>query len=115
MLGTGCATVIAQGTCMVQVALRIAEFYAHESCGQCTPCREGCRWMARTIAHFEQGVGHVEDIDLLLSVANNIMGKTVCPLGDAAGMPIVALVEKFRHEFEEHVRAGGCPGGRHAR
>lgn len=109
MLGTGCATVIAEGTCMVQVALRVAKFYAHESCGQCTPCREGCAWMASTIDRFERGVASLGEIDLLLDVARNIKGRTICPLGEAAAMPVEALVTKFRDEFEAHVRAGGCP------
>lgn len=109
MLGTGCATVIAHPTCMVQVTLRIAQFYAHESCGQCTPCREGCAWMAGICENIERGVGKMEDIDLLLNVCDQIEGRTVCPLGDAAAMPIRALVTKFRSEFEEHVRTGACP------
>jgi NADH-quinone oxidoreductase subunit F len=111
MLGTGCATVIAEGTCMVQVAYRIASFYAHESCGQCSPCREGCAWMAGTIRRFEEGTAGRDEIDLLLSIAGNIMGRTICPLGEAAAMPIEALVKKFRREFEQHVELGRCPCG----
>jgi NADH-quinone oxidoreductase subunit F len=109
MLGTACATVIAEGTCMVQVALRVARFYAHESCGQCTPCREGCAWMASTIERIEGGKAALEEIDLLLDMARNIKGRTICPLGEAAALPIEALVTKFRDEFEAHIRAGGCP------
>jgi len=109
MLGTGCATVIAEGTCMVQVALRVARFYAHESCGQCTPCREGCAWMASTIERIEKGGAGMGEIDLLLDIARNIKGRTICPLGEAAAMPIEAFVVKFREEFEAHIRAGGCP------
>lgn len=110
MLGTGCATVIAHPTCMVQVTQRIAEFYAHESCGQCTPCREGCAWIAGTVKRIERGHGKAADVDLILDLCNQIEGRTICPLGDAAAMPIRALVTKFRAEFEEHVRTGGCPG-----
>lgn len=109
MLGTGCVTVIAEGTCMVEVCRRIARFYAHESCGQCTPCREGCAWMAAIIERIENGLGSPGDVDLLLSVAEGIMFRTICPLGDAAGMAISALVKKFRSEFEEHITLGRCP------
>jgi NADH-quinone oxidoreductase subunit F len=109
MLGTGCATVIAQGTCMVRIAARLARFYAHESCGQCTPCREGCPWLSRILRKFEEGTARLEDIDLILRVCDNIEGNTICPLGDACAMPVRALVVKFRGEFEEHVRQGGCP------
>ena len=109
MLGTGCATVIAEGTCIVQVALRVARFYAHESCGQCTPCREGCAWMAATIERIEKGTAELRELDLLLEMARNIKGRTICPLGEAAAMPIEAFVTKFRDEFEAHIRAGGCP------
>ncbi len=109
MLGTGCATIIAEPTCIVQVSYRIAAFYAHESCGQCTPCREGCSWMAAIIKQIEQGIGREEDIDLILSICDQIQGRTICPLGDAAAMPIRALVTKFRSEFEQHVRSGRCP------
>ena len=108
MLGTSCATVIAEPTCMVEVTTRIASFYAHESCGQCTPCREGCSWMAATARKINQGLGCAADVDLLLDIAQSIQGTTICPLGDAAGMPVQAMVTKFRHEFDEHVKAGGC-------
>jgi NADH-quinone oxidoreductase subunit F len=111
MLGTGCPTVIAHPTCMVQVALRVARFYAHESCGQCTPCREGCAWMADTLELIESGRGSESDIALLESLPDRIEGRTICALGDAAAMPVRALVRKFRSEFEEHVRLGRCPLG----
>jgi len=111
MLGTACATVIAEGTCMVEVCRRIAHFYAHESCGQCTPCREGCDWMSQILSRMERGAGTLDDVDLLLSISANIMGRTICPLGDAAGMAIPAFVRKFRAEFEEHVKSGRCPFG----
>jgi len=117
MLGTGCVTVIAHPTCMVQVACRIAEFYAHESCGQCTPCREGCDWMAQTLHQIETGKGRPEDIPLLESLADQIEGRTICALGDAAAMPVRAIVRKFRSEFEAHVASGRCPNpgsGEHA-
>jgi NADH-quinone oxidoreductase subunit F len=109
MLGTGCPTVIAEGTCMVKLATRISSFYAHESCGQCTPCREGTPWMTKVLKKFEDGTATLEHIDLLLRICDNVEGNTICALGDAAAMPIRAIVTKFRHEFEAHVEAGGCP------
>ncbi|MEE8537072.1 MAG: NADH-ubiquinone oxidoreductase-F iron-sulfur binding region domain-containing protein, partial [Acidobacteriota bacterium] len=84
-------------------------FYAHESCGQCTPCREGCNWLVKIVRSIEDGKGKSADIDLVENVAGNIMGKTICPLGDAVAMPAQSFVRKFRHEFEEHVRLKGCP------
>ncbi len=109
MMGTAGAIVIAEPTCMVQVALRVARFYAHESCGQCTPCREGCGWMARTIHQIEAGNGKPEYIDMLLELCDQVQGHTICALGDAAAMPIRAIVSKFRAEFEQHIAAGRCP------
>ncbi|MBM4370281.1 MAG: NADH-quinone oxidoreductase subunit NuoF [Deltaproteobacteria bacterium] len=109
MMGTAGAIVIAEGTCMVQVALRIARFYAHESCGQCTPCREGCGWMARTLARIEAGSGQPEHLDLLLELCDQIQGHTICALGDAAAMPVRALVKKYREEFIRHIAEGRCP------
>ena len=109
MLGTGCPTVIGEGTCMVKLATRIAHFYAHESCGQCTPCREGTPWMKKVLQKFEEGTARTEHIDLLLRICDNVEGNTICALGDAAAMPVRAIVKKFRHEFEAHVEAGGCP------
>jgi len=110
-LGTGCAIVIGHGTCMVRVTLRLARFCAHESCGRCTPCREGFAWMSSTIAHIEAGAGRKEDLDLLDSLTGSIAGRTLCQFGDAAAVPIRTLVKKFRHEFEAHVDAGKCPSG----
>jgi NADH-quinone oxidoreductase subunit F len=109
MMGTAGAMVIAEPTCMVQVALRIARFYAHESCGQCTPCREGCGWMARTIHQIEAGNGKPEYVDMLLELCDQVQGHTICALGDAAAMPIRAIVSKFRNEFDQHIAAGRCP------
>ena len=109
MMGTANAIVIAEPTCMVQVALRLARFYAHESCGQCTPCREGCSWMARTLAQIEAGNGRRENIDLLLDLCDQIQGHTICAHGDAAAMPIRAIVTKFRNEFDQHIAEGRCP------
>ena len=94
---------------MVRLAGRIASFYAHESCGQCTPCREGTPWMTKVLRKFEEGTARAEHIDLLLRICDNVEGNTICALGDAAAMPVRAIVKKFRHEFEAHVEAGGCP------
>jgi len=109
IMGTGGAIVIAEPTCIVQVAMRIARFHAHESCGQCTPCREGCGWMERTIRQIESGGGQPEHPDMLVSLCDQIQGHTICALGDAAAMPIRAIVTKFRAEFDEHIAAGRCP------
>lgn len=108
MLGTACITVIEEPTCAVALAYRVASFYAHESCGQCTPCREGCAWIAETLRNLELGHGRPEDVDLLLSICDNIEGHTICALGDACAMPVRALVKKFRPEFDAHARQQGC-------
>lgn len=109
MLGSAAIMVIAEGTCMVKLLARIAKFYAHESCGQCTPCREGCKWMEDIIERIEHGHGQETDLDLLMDITENISGKTLCALGDAAAGPVASFVKKFRPEFEEHIRGGKCP------
>ncbi len=109
MLGTGCAMVVAEPTCIVELARRTARFYAHESCGQCTPCRQGCGWLERLITRIERGLGEPGDLDLILSICDQISGNTICALGDACEMPIRGFVTKFRAEFEEHIRLGRCP------
>jgi NADH-quinone oxidoreductase subunit F len=106
MLGTACPIVIAHGTSMVEVASRIANFYAHESCGQCTPCREGCGWIARTLQQIIDGGGEASDIDLILSLCEGITHRTICPFGEAVASPISAILTKFRHEFDEAIAAG---------
>ncbi|MEZ4389853.1 MAG: NADH-quinone oxidoreductase subunit NuoF [Polyangiales bacterium] len=100
MLGTCCAIVVDDQTSMVRVAENLMLFYAHESCGQCTPCREGCAWMARLCRKFAAGTATAEDLDTLGDVANNIMGNTICALGDGAAMPMLGILKLFRHEFE---------------
>ena len=111
-LGTGLGSagimVMDSSTCMVRALLRIAHFYAHESCGQCTPCRQGCGWLEDILIRIENGQGRHEDIDLLKSVADNIEGNTICALGEAAAWPVQSFVKKFRHEFVAHVEAGKC-------
>ena len=109
MFGTGAVTVFTEGTCPVAVLERISHFYAHESCGQCTPCREGTGWLYRMVRSIEAGEGRPKDPDLLLDAAANIMGNTICALGDAAAMPVQSFVKKFREDFEQHVKLGRCP------
>ncbi len=109
MLGSGGVIVMDEDTCMVRALCVISKFYRHESCGQCTPCREGTAWMNQILVRLEEGGAQPTDLDLLLKVADNIMGNTVCLLADAAVMPVKSFVTKFRAEFEEHLRLGGCP------
>ena len=99
MLGSGAVIVMDDSRSMVESLLRLSYFYMHESCGQCTPCREGTGWMHRVIERIAHGKGRVEDIDLLNSVADNIQGRTICALGDAAAMPVRAMIKHFKHEF----------------
>ncbi len=109
MLGSGGVMVMDEDTCMVEVAQRIMHFYAHESCGWCIPCREGTAWLRKMLDRFHSGGGRPSDIAQIGELAHNMLGKTFCPLGDAAAMPTISIVNKFRHEFEEHLRAGECP------
>jgi NADH-quinone oxidoreductase subunit F len=111
MLGSGAVIVIDDRCCMVQLGLRVAQFYMHESCGKCTPCREGTRWMVQILRKIEAGDAEQSDLDLLLSVCDRILGHCLCPLGDAAAMPVASYVNKFRDEFQQHVESGGCPFG----
>jgi NADH-quinone oxidoreductase subunit F len=100
MLGSGGMVVMDENTDMVKVALRIMKFYAHESCGWCIPCREGTTWLKKLLTRFDDGRGQSTDIDLINEVAKNMLGRTFCPLGDAAALPTISVVEKFREEFE---------------
>ena len=109
MLGSGAVIVIDDRCCMVQLALRVAQFYRHESCGKCTPCREGTRWMVEIIRRIELGTAGQGELDLLLNVCDRILGRCLCPLGDAAAMPVASYVAKFRSEFQRHIDEGGCP------
>jgi NADH-quinone oxidoreductase subunit F len=109
LLGSGGVIVMDDSTCMVKAAWNIARFFAHESCGQCTPCREGCHWMEKIFWRIEHGEGKEGDLDLILSVSGNIMGNTICPFGDAAAMPAAAFIKKYREEFEEHIKVKTCP------
>lgn len=116
MAGSGAVIVMDESTCMVRALWRISKFYAEESCGQCTPCREGTPWMERVVRKIEEGRGEPKDLTLLLSVANAIapyppigLGTTICALGDAAAMPVHSFVQKFRAEFEQHIHEKRCP------
>jgi len=106
MLGSGGIIVIAEGTCMVRLLQVLSRFYAHESCGQCTPCREGTDWMNRILQRILAGQGVPGDLDMLLDIPAGIMGKTICALGDAASMPVLSFVRKFRPEFEHFIAHG---------
>lgn len=103
MLGSGAVIVMDETTCMVKALARLADFYFEESCGQCTPCREGTGWLARILHRLLQGKGTMRDIETLDSVAGNIMGRTICALGDAAAMPVQSFLEHFRQEFVDKV------------
>jgi NADH-quinone oxidoreductase subunit F len=106
MLGSGAVIVIAEGTCMVKVLANLAHFYAHESCGQCTPCREGTGWLSRVLHRILHGAGRPSDLDLLDNVAGRIGGRTICALGDAAAMPVQSFLKHYRHEFEYLIEHG---------
>jgi NADH-quinone oxidoreductase subunit F len=110
-LGAAAIIVIDDRACMVQLGLRVAQFYMHESCGKCTPCREGTRWMVQILHEIEEGRARQGDLDLLLDVCDRILGKCLCPLGDAAAMPVASYVDKFRADFQAHIDHGGCPYG----
>jgi NADH-quinone oxidoreductase subunit F len=103
-IGTGGIIVMDEDTDVLKVLARIAHFYHHESCGQCTPCREGTGWMEKILQRFIRGEGTLQDIDLLLDVANNVEGNTICALGDAAAWPVQSVIKKFRDEFEKRAK-----------
>ncbi|MGA9564426.1 MAG: NADH-quinone oxidoreductase subunit NuoF [Candidatus Korobacteraceae bacterium] len=109
MLGSGAVIVLDDSMCIVRFALRVTKFYQHESCGWCIPCREGTDWMKKTLTRFHAGHGVAKDIDNLKYLAENMLGRTFCPLGDAAAMPIISYVQKYRKEFEDHLDGRPCP------
>ncbi|MNS90985.1 NADH-quinone oxidoreductase subunit F [compost metagenome] len=108
MLGSGAVIVMDETRCMVKSLLRLSYFYFEESCGQCTPCREGTGWLYRMVHRIENGHGRPEDLDLLDNVAGNIMGRTICALGDAAAMPVRGFLKHFRDEFAHHIEHKSC-------
>jgi NADH-quinone oxidoreductase subunit F len=111
MSGSGGVIVMDDSVCVVRVLARIAKFYAEESCGQCTPCREGTPWMEGIVEKIEHGHGTAADVEKLEQVASSILGATICALGDAAAMPVQSFVKKFKPDFLAHVGARRCPVG----
>jgi len=109
MLGTRALQIFDETTCVVRATLRWTEFYQHESCGKCTPCREGTYWMVRVLDRLDRGQGTDEDLDKLLDICDNIAGRAFCPFGDGAISPVVSSIKYFRDEFIEHFKRGGCP------
>ncbi len=108
MLGSGAVIVMDETTCMVKALERLSYFYFEESCGQCTPCREGTGWLYRVVHRIENGLGRQDDLDLLNSVTANIMGRTICALGDAASMPVQSFIKHFGDEFSYHIENKKC-------
>jgi NADH-quinone oxidoreductase subunit F len=111
MAGSGGVIVIPEGACMVRALSVLMNFYAHESCGQCTPCREGTGWLKKLVGRIEEGAGRPGDVELILDLCDNMMGRTICPLADAAVMPAQSFIWKFREEFDRHIAEGKCPFG----
>jgi NADH-quinone oxidoreductase subunit F len=109
MLGTRALQIFDDTTCVVRATLRWTEFYQHESCGKCTPCREGTYWMVRVLDRLDRGHGTDEDLDKLLDICDNIAGRAFCAFGDGAISPVVSSIKYFRDEFIEHFKRGGCP------
>jgi len=107
-LGSAAIVVLDDTTCMVWLAENLLHFYRHESCGKCTPCREGTDWLHKILHRIERGEGEMRDLDLLESIGNNIAGKTLCAFGDAAATPVLTTLKHFRHEYEAHIREGKC-------
>jgi NADH-quinone oxidoreductase subunit F len=108
LLGSAGLIVLNDTVCMVWLAMNLLHFYRHESCGKCTPCREGGDWLFKLLQRVERGEGRPSDIDLLYGVASNITGKTLCAFGDAAATPVLTTIARFRQEYEAHVREGRC-------
>jgi len=108
MLGAGSVIIMDESTCMVKALARLAYFYYEESCGQCTPCREGTGWLSRVVNRIENGKGKQEDLDLLVDVARKIGGRTICGLGDAAAMPVMSFIQHYRDEFQYHIDHKRC-------
>ncbi|HSG13053.1 MAG TPA: NADH-ubiquinone oxidoreductase-F iron-sulfur binding region domain-containing protein, partial [Gaiellaceae bacterium] len=108
-IGSAGVIVIDDRCCMVQLGIRVSQFYEHESCGKCTPCRVGTRWLTQILQKIEDGRASQADLDLLLSVCDRILGKCLCPLGDSDAIVVMSYVAKFRDEFQAHIDEGGCP------
>jgi len=108
LLGSAAIVVLDDTTCMVWLAENLLHFYRHESCGKCTPCREGTDWLYKILHRIERGEGQTRDLDMLASISNNIAGKTLCAFGDAAVTPVLTTLKHFRHEYEAHIKEGRC-------
>jgi len=108
MLGSAAIIVLDDTTCMVWLAENLLHFYRHESCGKCTPCREGTDWLHKILRRIEHGEGQMRDLDLLSSISSQIAGKTLCAFGDAAVTPVLTTLKHFRHEYEAHIKEGRC-------
>ena len=108
LLGSAGIIVLNDTVCMVWLAMNLLYFYRHESCGKCTPCREGTDWLLKLLMRIERGEGQPKDLDLLFGVSNNIVGKTLCAFGDAAATPVLTTMKLFKGEYEAHVREGRC-------
>jgi NADH-quinone oxidoreductase subunit F len=117
LLGSAGVVVLDDTTCMVWLALNLLHFYRHESCGKCTPCREGTDWLFKILQKIERGEGALRDLALLSGISANVAGKTLCAFGDAAVTPVLTTLKHFRHEYEAHIREGRCtlPAGWRAR
>jgi NADH-quinone oxidoreductase subunit F len=109
--GSASFILIPDDVCILRAQLRLSEFFAHESCGKCIPCREGTPWLAKTVRRIEQGRGREEDLSMMLDICDNIVGRSFCALGDFSTSNIVASIRYFREVYEEHIRLGGCPHG----
>ena len=109
MLGTKALQIFDETTCVVRAVLRWTEFYAHESCGKCTPCREGTYWLVQICGAWRRAQGTEEDIEKLLDISDTIFGKSFCALGDGAASPIMSSIKFFRDEYVAHLEHGGCP------
>jgi NADH-quinone oxidoreductase subunit F len=109
MFGSGSVIVIDERTCMAQLALRVAQFYRHESCGKCTPCREGTKWTVDMLTRIVGGEADPGDIDKVYNVCDRILGNCLCPLGDAMAMPVMSYIEKFRSDFDRYMVPGFVP------
>ena len=109
MLGTRALQIFDETTCAVRAIARWTKFYEHESCGKCTPCREGTFWLRRILDRIEGGTGTMDDLDVLLDTCDNILGRAFCAFGDGATSPILSGLQFFRAEFEEHITGHGCP------
>jgi NADH-quinone oxidoreductase subunit F len=108
MLGSASVIVLDEDTCVVWAAKKMTQFFKHESCGKCTPCREGTYWLTRILERIDDGAGNIADVDLIANVAKQMQGNTLCPLGDFAASPVVGSVKHFREEYERHIKEHGC-------